>query len=181
MRPVLIVPGIGNSGPSHWQSRWEALYLGVQRVEQRDWDHPVADEWVEAIEVLVRAQCEAPVLVAHSLGCLAVALWAARSATPAHALLLVSLPNPAGSAFPRDAKGFGTLPWTLRARPAVVVSSTDDPYGSPGFADYWARQWGASHERRGAEGHLNAASGLGDWPSLWARVEAWRNERGDTP
>jgi hypothetical protein len=180
MRPVLVVPGIGNSGPAHWQSRWEALHPDV-RIAQRDWDQPVANEWVAAIEVAVAVQPEPPVLVAHSLGCLAVALWAARSGTPVHALLLVALPNPSGPAFPAQAQGFGVVPPTLRGRRALVVSSSDDPYGSAGFADYWAQHWGAEHLRRGAEGHLNADSGLGDWPALWARVEAWRNDRGDTP
>jgi predicted alpha/beta hydrolase family esterase len=37
---VLILPGWQNSGPDHWQSRWEALY-GYQRVQQHDWMRPL--------------------------------------------------------------------------------------------------------------------------------------------
>jgi predicted alpha/beta hydrolase family esterase len=36
---VLLLPGWLNSGPEHWQSRWEALH-GDQRVEQDDWQWP---------------------------------------------------------------------------------------------------------------------------------------------
>ncbi|RZI94330.1 MAG: alpha/beta hydrolase, partial [Rubrivivax sp.] len=33
---VLLLPGWQNSGPDHWQSRWERLH-GDERVEQHDW------------------------------------------------------------------------------------------------------------------------------------------------
>ncbi|MEB0164938.1 alpha/beta hydrolase, partial [Glaciimonas sp. CA11.2] len=32
---VLIVPGLNNSGPQHWQSRWERLYPAFERIEQK--------------------------------------------------------------------------------------------------------------------------------------------------
>jgi hypothetical protein len=41
-RPVLIVPGLRNSGPEHWQ---DAL-AGAERVEQVDWDRPTLGAWV---------------------------------------------------------------------------------------------------------------------------------------
>ena len=48
-RPALIVPGIGNSGPTHWQTVWERRHPLWRRVVQRDWDHPECDEWVRAL------------------------------------------------------------------------------------------------------------------------------------
>lgn len=177
MRPVLIVPGIGNSGPDHWQTRWEQRHPGLARVAMRDWDRPVAAEWVAAIDAAVAAAGAPPVIVAHSLGCLAVALWA--EATPAAlrpitALVLVAVPDPAGPAFPRaDASGFERVPGGIGGRSGLVVSSRDDPYGPGGFGERCAGRWGLDHLDAGAAGHLNAASGLGDWPALWARVHAW--------
>lgn len=46
--PALIVPGIGDSGPGHWQTIWEAQHPHWRRVEQRDWHHPRCNEclWV---------------------------------------------------------------------------------------------------------------------------------------
>ncbi|MBL0729543.1 alpha/beta hydrolase [Piscinibacter sp. HJYY11] len=176
MRPVLLVPGIQNSGPAHWQSRWEALQPGVTRVMQRDWDQPVCSEWVQALDTAVHAAAEAPIVVAHSLGCLVVAHWAAQSRRALHAALLVAVPDPNGPAFPREATGFAPLPSSLPGRRLCCVSSQDDPYSTEAFAKETARQWRAEHIEMGPRGHLNAQSGLGDWAEGWARVVRWRAE-----
>lgn len=36
----LILPGYGDSGPAHWQSRWEAADPAFHRVRQADWKSP---------------------------------------------------------------------------------------------------------------------------------------------
>ena len=36
----LIVPGLNNSGPKHWQSFWAKSLPNAVRVEQRSWDKP---------------------------------------------------------------------------------------------------------------------------------------------
>lgn len=176
MRPVLIVPGIQGSGPAHWQSRWEALHPAVTRVMQRDWDHPVCSEWVLALDEAVQAATEAPIVVAHSLGCLVVAHWAARSSRALHAALLVAVPDPQGPSFPEEARGFAQLPQALPDRRLLCVSSQDDPYASSRFTNEMARQWRAEHIELGPRGHLNAQSGLGDWPEGWTWVARWRAE-----
>ena len=75
---VLIVPGLGGSGPQHWQTRWEVLYPRHDRLVQRDWDHPERDDWLAALGAALEAAREPVVLVAHSLGCALVAHAAAR-------------------------------------------------------------------------------------------------------
>ena len=75
---VLLLPGWQNSGPQHWQSRWEALY-GDVRVEQHDWMHPLRGDWVMRLEEVVQAQPAEVILVAHSMGCHLVAAWAAQT------------------------------------------------------------------------------------------------------
>jgi len=70
---VLILPGFQGSDSNHWQSRWEAANPSFQRVEQRDWDHPVCSEWVQTLEDAVKFSGPDTVLVAHSLACLLVA------------------------------------------------------------------------------------------------------------
>jgi hypothetical protein len=176
MRPVLLVPGIGNSGPTHWQSLWQAKHPGVARVMQRDWEHPVCDEWVAVLDQALGKAVEPPILVAHSLGCLAVAHWAARSNRPCYAVLLVAVPDPNGPAFPRDATGFALVPPALRRYRVTVVSSSDDPYATMPYTEERVAAWGAEHVRLGRCGHINAATGLGDWPDGWAIVNNWRNE-----
>ncbi|HWG04361.1 MAG TPA: alpha/beta hydrolase, partial [Beijerinckiaceae bacterium] len=46
---ILIIPGLGNSGPDHWQTRWQARLSTARRVEQDDWDFPQRDAWMERI------------------------------------------------------------------------------------------------------------------------------------
>ena len=174
MRPVLLVPGIQNSGPDHWQTHWERQHPGVLRVQQRDWDHPDCSEWAAALEQAVQAQPEQPIVVAHSLGCLVVARWMVESAQPLYAALLVAVPDPQGSAFPAEASGFVPLPPLLEKRRILMLSSRNDPYSTPTFTRQCAAQWQAQHEELGALGHINAASGLGDWPEGWRHVARWR-------
>jgi predicted alpha/beta hydrolase family esterase len=174
MRTVFTVPGISNSGPDHWQSRWERQHPAVQRIQQHDWDQPVASHWIAGIDAAVRAQTAPPVVVAHSLGCLATVMWAAMSDAPLRGLLLVAPPDPAGLRFPIEAKGFGSLPHTLRAREVTIVSSVDDPYSDHAFVLRCVRAWRAEHVALQRAGHINAASGLGDWPEGWRLVERWR-------
>jgi uncharacterized protein len=35
---ILVIPGLGGSGPEHWQTRWEGRLSTARRVEQDDWD-----------------------------------------------------------------------------------------------------------------------------------------------
>ena len=85
---VLILPGWQNSGPLHWQSRWEAAH-GFQRVEQHDWLRPLRGDWTARLEEVLLGLNEPAVLVAHSLGCLLVAAWAfvLQQVQPAHPMM----------------------------------------------------------------------------------------------
>ena len=79
--PVLVVPGIGNSGPTHWQSVWQASHPAWERLTVDDWDRVVCDDWISAIGQQVAPHGKDTLIVAHSLGCLAVVHWATRTAT----------------------------------------------------------------------------------------------------
>jgi serine hydrolase len=163
MAPVLILPGLGGSGTEHWQSRWEALEPDYRRVQMPDWDRPELDEWVAALDAAVRAAPAPAVIVAHSLGCLALAHWAARGGR-ARAALLVAVPDPDGSEFPRVARGFAPLHLSPIGFPTRVVASQDDPYGSFAFAQRCAGAWRSELSDVGRAGHINGDSGLGIWP-----------------
>ena len=72
-----------------------------------------------------------PVIVAHSLGCLATVHWAARYGRHIRGALLVGVPDPASPVFPRAAaSGFAPLPFERLPFPTIVVSSNNDPYGT---------------------------------------------------
>jgi len=175
MKPenVLILPGWQNSGPAHWQSRWEALH-GYRRVDQHDWMAPRRGDWTARLEEVLLGCDEPAVLVAHSLGCLLTAAWAAHSRNThrVKAALLVA---------PGDAQREDLQPvlpsWSpvVMQRlpfPSVLVGSRNDPYCTFERAQAFAGAWGSRFIDLGDAGHINADSGLGDWP----QGHAWLDE-----
>jgi hypothetical protein len=172
--PVLILPGLYNSGPDHWQSRWEAAHPAFRRVEQDDWERPRCEDWVARLDAAVRAASD-PVLVAHSSSCVLVARWAAtRSAGRARAALLVAPSDSEAPSYPVGPTGFAPMPLGRLPFPSVVVASTDDPYVAIERAREFARAWGSRLVIIGAAGHINGQSGLGDWPAGFALLEELR-------
>ena len=161
--PTLILPGIGNSDHAHWQTLWESANSNFVRVQQRDWNRPVCDEWMDALEQAVAETSKSPVLVAHSLGCLCVAHWAAGTTLKIAGALLVAPPDPEETGFPSEATGFSPVPLRSFDFPSIVVASSNDPYGSLGYARSCAMAWGSRFVNIGPAGHINSESGLGEW------------------
>ena len=167
---VLVLPGWQNSGPGHWQTRWEALY-GDRRVEQSDWMHPLRGDWMmrldEAIGELEAAE-ESPrvALVAHSLGCHLVSAWATHSGKThrVQGALLVAPPDVERDEVRAVLHSFTPIVREPLPFPALAVISSDDQFCDPARARQMAADWGARIEEVGPLGHLNSESGLGDWP-----------------
>ena len=167
----LVLPGIGNSGPKHWQTLWEQSRSGFQRIDQRDWDHPVRTEWVDALEKAVVAAGPEIILVAHSLACLVVAHWAATTRQKIKAALLVAVPDPTSPSFPKEAIGFAPVPLQKFPFPSAMVVSEDDPYGSMEYAERCSLAWGSRLVDIGAAGHINGSSNLGSWPDGFSLLQ----------
>jgi uncharacterized protein len=165
---VLILPGYGDSGPGHWQTRWEETHEGFVRVQQRDWNRPACTEWVNTLEESVSRASPDIVLVAHSLGCLLVPHWTAQTARRIKGALLVAPPDPDGPSYPEQAVGFEHPPLTPLPFASIVVASTDDPYAGLDFARTCARAWDSRFVDIGPRGHINGDSGLHDWPEGYA-------------
>lgn len=177
MTEYVTVPGIGGSDAAHWQTRWESLLAPrVRRIAPASWDAPELTDWVQAIDEAVGVADDEVVLVAHSLGCWAVAEWCQGLGVgrPARALL-VAPPNPEGPRFPSvEAESFVGLAATPLGIPGLVVASRDDPYCEPRKSRELAAQWEADWADSGAKGHLNSDSGLGAWEAgrtLLTRLE----------
>jgi len=161
---VLILPGIGNSGPDHWQTHWELLNRNYTRVNQPNWDNPDCSEWCAALENKVKSSGPNTILVAHSLACLLVAHWAAKTHLKINAALLVAVPNPKAPLFPTQAIGFEALPMQRLPFKSIVIASTSDPYGDIRYSEECASIWGSEIVNIGDAGHINSTSGLGAWP-----------------
>jgi predicted alpha/beta hydrolase family esterase len=173
---LLIIPGLGGSGPDHWQTRWEQKLSTARRVAQRDWGNAQRDEWVAAILSAVEAAKRPVILVAHSLGAIA-AIHAARETAPSiKGAFLVALPSEEQLAGVAEADAaFRPYPREKLPFPTVLVASRDDPYSSYVYAEALARDWGAKLIDAGQSGHLNAESGHGPWPEGLLQFAAFMN------
>ncbi len=177
---TLILPGISNSGPEHWQSQWERIDASCTRVMQAEWDAPGCADWVTTLDAAIGAAPGDVVLVGHSSACALVAHWAA-AAAPAHigrvrGALLVGPSDPEGPNYPVGPTGFAPVPLAPLPFPSIVVASRDDAYVSLEKARSYADAWGSTFVDVGAAGHINAASGLGAWPEGYALLERLRRQ-----
>lgn len=166
MARILIVPGLGGSGPLHWQTRLERSLPGAVRVEQDDWDLPDRDRWTAR---LASAMSRTPgaVVIAHSLGCILLA-HAAREhpGLPVASAMLVApadVDSPAHT--PGHLRSFAPIPRLPLPFPAVTVASTNDPYMTMPRARELAQAWETQFVNAGALGHINVAAGFGPWPA----------------
>ena len=166
---LLVIPGLHDSGPAHWQSWLQSLYRDARRVQQRDWGDPHLQRWADRIDrTLELAGGSGPwVAVAHSFGCLAlVRHLAERPGSPIRAALLVAPAEP-------DKFGLAArLPGHALGVPSTVFSSDSDSWMSAASARRWASRWGAHLVSLGDAGHINAEAGFGPLPRARRWVEA---------
>ncbi len=170
LRPprLLVIPGLHDSGPAHWQSWLQSLYRDAERVQQRDWSDPHLQRWADRIgRTLERAGAGPWVAAAHSFGCLALARYLAeRPDSPIRAALLVAPAEP-------DKFGLAArLPAHRLPVPTTLFSSDSDPWMSPAGARRWAARWGAHQVNLGDAGHINAEAGFGPLPRARRWVES---------
>ena len=162
---VLILPGWQDSGEDHWQSRWERLH-GYRRVEQNDWQWPRRGDWMARLDEVILESDLPAMLVAHSLGTHLAAAWAAHSKHTARVrgALLVAIPDVEHPEMPPQLHGWRPMVRQRLPFAAMAVLSSNDPYGALDRTEAIAADWGAGVEQIGPFGHINAESGLDDWP-----------------
>lgn len=175
----MIVPGVGDSGPEHWQTLWQMELPGAVRVVQDDWSLSEAPAWDARLnEVLLRVG-RPSVLIAHSAGAVTVARWASRADAFVQNVVgafLVAPPDfdaPLPDGFPGPDRvpelGWSPMPGSLLPFPALVVASSTDPFDRNQRAREHAQAWGAQFLDAGDLGHINLASGHGPW----SQGKAW--------
>jgi predicted alpha/beta hydrolase family esterase len=161
---ILMVPGLNDSGPEHWQTLWQPQLPECFRIEQRDFNQAVCAEWVDNIEASVRAHGEDSVLVGHSCGSIAIAHWAAQTRLKIAGAVMVAPSDVAAADFPAQAVGFAPVPLTRLPFRTLVIVSSRDPYLRLERALRFASAWGAMLVNVGVAGHINADAGYGPWP-----------------
>lgn len=168
---ILIVPGLRDHAAGHWQVLLAQRLPRVASVPAMGRDDLDCARRVAAIEAAAQA-IEGPLIaVAHSGGCIMLAHWLRVTTRPLAGALMATPPDfesPMPEGFPTLAalKAGGWLPVPRQPLPcpSLVAASRDDPLGAFDRVAALARDWGATLVDLGAVGHLNPASGFGEWP-----------------
>ena len=176
---VLIVPGLRDHVAGHWQTLLAEKLSRVRTVPPLQHDKLSCAARVAAIEREL-ALIEGPVVVvAHSAGAIMTAHWAARGTRRLQGALLAApadleTPLPAGYPALDALRDNGWLPLPRRPLPfpSIVAAGTDDPLARFERVAELAAAWGSRLVNLGAVGHLNPASGFGEWPRALELVEA---------
>ncbi|HXP96816.1 MAG TPA: alpha/beta hydrolase [Telmatospirillum sp.] len=153
----VLVPGLYDSGPDHWQSFWQNRHGFWRRVSQSRWNDPDIGSWVDAIRRLLATTRRPVILVGHSFGALASCCVAASGQHRIAGLMLVAPAEP--SRFEVE----DHVPTTPLGVPCIVVASHNDPIMRFPRAVYWSKVWNADLADVGEGGHINAESGFGPW------------------
>ena len=177
MANVFMLPGMGGSGPGHWQTLWAAQSPDIATVEQENWDAPNLSDWIDSLHKTLPVSGPG-ILVAHSVGCALAAHYLSQpNARQVDGVMMVcpaEVDNPERT--PEAVRGFAPMPLRSLPCPCVVVASEDDPYVSFDGAATMARAWGGTLVRVGRLGHVNEASGVGKWSAGLAILDDLKNE-----
>ncbi len=181
---LLVIPGLHDSGPAHWQTWLQGLHRDSVRVVQDDWERADLEAWATRIEQTLREAGPGPWLaVAHSFGCLALAhvlgrrgqAWATSAGL--QATLLVA---------PADPHKFDVAtrpPTTALPLHGALIASESDPWMRLTDALGWAQRWGLHAINLGDAGHINAEAGYGPLPVArrWVAAMHQRQARAARP
>lgn len=164
---ILLIPGLGGSGPDHWQSRAQPKIPAMRRVFQANWDTPVLDAWRDRIVEEVERAARPVILVAHGLGALA-AVHAApflakfeRSGKVKGAFLVAPSSIEVLAGLDAFDPAFLTVPDEPLPFPSLVIASRNDPFATFAESDALARTLGAELIDAGFSGYVNSESGHG--------------------
>ncbi|MDB5875666.1 MAG: alpha/beta hydrolase [Ramlibacter sp.] len=168
---VLIVPGLRDHVLQHWQTLLALRLPRVRTVVPMGRSNLDCRERVMAIEEAA-ASIDGPItVVAHSGGVIATLHWARQTQRKLQGALLATpadfdLPMPEGypSMAALDAGGWLPVPRDALPFRSIVAASRNDPLARYERGAEFARSWGSKLVDLGEVGHLNPASGYGDWP-----------------
>lgn len=167
---LLIVPGLRDHVAEHWQTLLAARYPTAHTVPPMGREDLDCAAKVAAIEAAAGAIAGPIVVVAHSGGSIMVAHWSLTTKRKVTGALLATPPDferemPAGYPTIAQLAHGGWLPVPRRRLPfpSIVAASRNDPLGAYERVAYLAGEWGSELVDLGMVGHLNPASGFGEW------------------
>jgi predicted alpha/beta hydrolase family esterase len=126
--------------------------------------HPICNDWIETINSEIKKHDPSKIiLVTHSLACTTVAYWAQKFNIGIKGALLVGPSDTEADTYPPGTSGFTPVPLIKLPFPSIVVSSSNDYYVTVDRSRQFANNWGSEWITIGDAGHINVASGFGEW------------------
>ena len=136
-------------------------------VSRDGWLTSRREDWVAALAEAIAADSTPVILIAHSLGCITVAHWAATAPVQflrqVRGALLVAPADVERPACAPALRNFAPIPTDLLPFPSQVVSSDNDSAVSAPRALELARHWGAEAGILSGAGHINVKAGHPRW------------------
>ncbi|NIF42139.1 serine hydrolase family protein [Burkholderia sp. Tr-862] len=167
---ILIVPGLRDHVEDHWQTHLQRRLPNARAVAPLEADKLSRAARVAALDAALAAIDGPVILVAHSAGVMIVVHWALQATRAIQGALLAApadldTPMPAGYPAPDaiDSHGWTPVPTRPLPFPSIVAASRNDPLARFERAEAFAAGWGSKLVDLGDVGHLNPASGYGEW------------------
>ncbi len=176
---ILIVPGLRDHVEEHWQTLLAARLTKVKTVAPLEQDKLSLEARVNAIQKAIE-EIDGPIIVvAHSEGTVMMAHWAERFGSSQVQGVLFAVPpdleKPMHAPHPslEQIRAHGWLPVPRRPLPfhSIVCASSNDPLADIDVVIEMARDWNSELVLLGRVGHLNPASGYGNWPQADSLVQ----------
>ena len=173
---VLIVPGLRDHVAEHWQTLLAARLPRVRTVVPMGRENLDCAARVAAIDRELMSISGPVIVVAHSGGVIMLAHWAAwprRTLRRVHGALLATPPDfeqPMPAGYP-DIEALRENGWPPLPFPSIGAASRHDPLGSFERVQELALAWCSRIVDLGEVGHLNPASGYGEWPSAQSLID----------
>jgi predicted alpha/beta hydrolase family esterase len=168
---ILMVPGLRDHVPEHWQTLLEGRLSKAASVPPLEHDKLSCAARVAALDAAL-AKIDGPViLVAHSAGVMITVHWAQQHSRRIHGALLATpadLETPLPEGYPAldtlAQAGWLPIPAKPLPFPGIVAASRNDPLARFERVAAMAQSWGSRLVDLGEVGHLNPAAGFGEWP-----------------
>lgn len=172
---IVIVPGLRDHVPDHWQTLLAERLLergrAVRTVQPLLENKQSCAARVAALEQTLEGIDGPIILVAHSVGTLIAIHWSQQHKRNIKGVLLAAPPDfdtplPPGYS---DAETLRRNGWTPVPRapltfPSIVATSRNDHLGTFERVEALAQAWGSRLVDLGMVGHLTPADGFGAWP-----------------
>jgi hypothetical protein len=175
---VVFVPGLRDHVADHWQTLMQRRFDKTACVPRLGKTVLARAAWVAALQGTLSGIRGPVILVAHSAGVMIAAHWARWHRAPIVGALLATPPDfqtPLPAGYPTLEQladnGWTPVPRQQLPFPSIVAASTNDPIGNSERVARLAADWGSRLVDVGAVGHLNPASGFGEWARGLALVE----------